>query len=148
MLKREKYLSKIREFYHMDLIKIITGIRRCGKSVLLTQIIDELQEKGVSIDHIIYVNFEDVEYAFIKNYLDLHNYVKERIVDQQKYYIFFDEIQMVSEWEKAVNSFKATLNVSIFLTGSNSKLLSGELATLLSGRYISFKIAPFSTIIT
>ena len=144
MLKREKYLSKIREFYHIDIIKIITGIRRCGKSVLLKQIIEELESENIRADHIIYVNFEDVEFSYIKDFMDLHNYIKEKIVDDQKYYILFDEIQMVSEWEKAVNSFKATLNVSIFLTGSNSKLLSGELATLLSGRYISFKIAPFS----
>lgn len=144
MLKREKYLSKIREFYHIDIIKIITGIRRCGKSVLLKQIIEELESENIRADHIIYVNFEDVEFSYIKDFMDLHNYIKEKIVDDQKYYILFDEIQMVSEWEKAVNSFKATLNVSIFLTSSNSKLLSGELATLLSGRYISFKIAPFS----
>lgn len=141
MIKREKYLCKIREFYDSDLIKVIIGIRRCGKSVLLKQIMEELKSDD---DHIIYINFEDVEYAFIKDYLDLNRYVKEKIIDDKKYYLFFDEIQLVTEWEKAINSFKATLNVSIFVTGSNSKLLSSELATLLSGRYISFKISPFS----
>ena len=144
MIKREKYLLKIREFYDADLIKVITGIRRCGKSVLLKQIIDEIKLMRVDDNHIIYINFEDVEYSFIKYYKDLNKYVKNKITDNKKYYLFFDEIQMVDEWEKVINSFKATLNVSLFITGSNSKLLSGELATLLSGRYVSFRISPFS----
>lgn len=144
MIIREKYLSKIREFYDSNLIKIITGIRRCGKSVLLKQIMNELKDNGVKENHIIYINFEDVEYSFIADYLDLNKYVKAKIADNKKYYLFFDEIQMVEKWEKTVNSFKATLNVSIFVTGSNSKLLSGELATLLSGRYVSFKVQPFT----
>jgi len=144
MIKREKYLLKIREFYDADLIKVITGIRRCGKSVLLKQIIDEIKLMRVDDNHIIYINFEDVEYSFIKDYKDLNKYVKNKITDNKKYYLFFDEIQMVDEWEKVINSFKATLNVSLFITGSNSKLLSGELATLLSGRYVSFRISPFS----
>ena len=143
MLLREDYLSKIREFYDLDIIKILIGIRRCGKSVLLKQIIDEIKNT-VDDNHIIYINFEDVTYAYIKNYLDLNDYVNKKIGDDKKYYLFFDEIQMVDDWEKAINSFKATLNVSIFITGSNSKLLSGEFATLLSGRYVSFKVFPFS----
>ena len=110
---------------------------------MLQQIIEEIKELGVDDKHILYINFEDVEYSYIHNYLDLNQYVKERIVDKEKYYLFFDEIQMVQDWEKAINSFRATMNVSIFVTGSNSKLLSGEFATLLSGRYVSFKIAPF-----
>ena len=144
MIKREKYLLKIREFYDVDLIKIITGIRRCGKSVLLKQIIEEIKEKGILDKQIIYINFEDIEYDFIKDYMDLHKYVKSKIINSEKYYLFFDEIQLVNNWEKAINSFKATLNVSIFITGSNSKLLSSELATLLSGRYVSFNLMPFS----
>lgn len=144
MIKRENYLSKIREFYDADLIKVITGIRRCGKSVFLKQIIDEIKQRKIKDNHIIYINFEDVEFSFIKNYKDLNKYIKNKIVDDNKYYLFFDEIQMVEEWEKVINSFKATLNVSLFITGSNSRLLSGELATLLSGRYISFRILPFS----
>ena len=98
MIKREKYLEKIREFYHTDLIKVITGIRRCGKSVLLKQIIEEIKELNVLDDHIIYINFEDVTFSFIENYLNLHNYIKEKIKDNQKYYLFFDEIQMVQDW--------------------------------------------------
>jgi len=144
MLKREKYLSQIRNFYDVDLIKVITGIRRCGKSILLKQIIEELKDKGIKEDNIIYINFEDLTYDNIKNYQDLNNYIKDKITKKSKYYLFFDEIQNVESWEKAINSFKSTMNVSIFVTGSNSKLLSGELATLLSGRYVSFKIAPFS----
>jgi len=144
MIKREKYLSKIRGFYNQDLIKVITGIRRCGKSVLLKQIIEELVENGIKKENIIYINFEDLEMSFIKNEIDLNNYIKEKIKLKGKYYLFFDEIQNVDNWEKAVNSFKSTKNVSIFITGSNSNLLSGELATLLSGRYVSFKIQPFS----
>ena len=143
MIIRERYLSKIREFYDSNLIKIITGIRRCGKSVLLKQIMNELIDNGIDDSHIIYINFEDVEYSFISDYLELNKYIKDKIIDKNKYYLFFDEVQMVDKWEKVVNSFKATLNVSIFVTGSNSKLLSGELSTLLSGRYVSFKVQPF-----
>lgn len=144
MIIREKYLSKIRPFYEQDLIKVIMGIRRCGKSVILLQIIDELKEKGIKDSQIIYINFEFEDYAFIKNDIDLHNYIKEKIVNKEKYYLFFDEIQNVEKWEKAVNSFKASQNISIFITGSNSDLLSGELATHLAGRYVSFKVYPFT----
>ena len=144
MIIRESYLKRIRPFYEMDLIKVIVGIRRSGKSVLLNQIQDELVETGVEVSKIIYLNFEDLENSFIENEMDLHRYVKERIEDHQKYYLFFDEIQNVMNFEKAINSFKATLNCSIFITGSNAKLLSGELATHLSGRYVSFLVLPFS----
>ena len=144
MIIREIYLSKIRPFYDQDLIKVIMGIRRCGKSVLLLQIIDELKEKGIEKKQIIYINFENEDYSFIKNDMDLHNYIKEKIINKEKYYLFFDEIQNIKDWEKAINSFKASKNVSIFITGSNSDLLSGELATHLAGRYVSFKIYPLT----
>lgn len=144
MIKREKYLKNIRGFYNQDLIKVITGIRRSGKSTLLKQIIEELKDNGINSKRIIYINFEDVEMSFIKNEMDLNAYIKKQIKDEEKHYLFFDEIQNVNNWEKAINSFKATKNVSIFITGSNSNLLSGELATLLAGRYVSFKIQPFS----
>ena len=144
MVKREKYLSQIRDFYDKDIIKIITGIRRSGKSVLLKQIIEELLQLGIDSNHIIYINFEDVKYANITTFLDLNNYVTSYMKDDKKYYLFFDEIQQVDKWEKTIVSLKSTRNASIFITGSNSKLLSGELATLLSGRYVSFRIAPFS----
>lgn len=144
MIIREKYLSKIRPFYDQDLIKVIMGIRRCGKSVILLQIIDELKEKGIPESQIIYINFENEDYSFIKDDFDLHNYIKEKIINTEKYYLFFDEIQNVEHWEKAINSFKASKNVSIFITGSNSDLLSGELATHIAGRYVSFKVYPFT----
>ena len=146
MIIREKYLSKIRPFYDQDLIKVITGIRRCGKSVILTQIMEELKHNGIKKDNIIYINFEDKEYSFINNDEKLYQYVKKKLVNKKKYYLFFDEIQNVTNWEKTINSLKSTMkeNVSIFITGSNSDLLSGELATHLAGRYVSFKIYPFT----
>ena len=144
MIIREKYLSKIRPFYDQDLIKVIMGIRRCGKSVLLLQIIEELKEKGIPESQVIYINFENEDYSFIKNDIDLHNYIKKKIVNKEKYYLFFDEIQNVKDWEKAINSFKSSKNVSVFITGSNSDLLSGELATHLAGRYVSFKLYPLT----
>lgn len=144
MILREQYLAKIRPFFNSDLIKVIVGIRRAGKSVLLRQIIAELMENGVDDSHVIYLNFEDLENSFIKDQMDLNKYIKDRLIDDRIHYLFFDEIQSVKNFEKAVNSFRSTINCSIFLTGSNSKLLSGELATYLSGRYVSFRIMPFS----
>lgn len=143
MIKREKYLNDIRPFYDENLIKVITGIRRCGKSVLLEQIVKELEDR-IDKNHIIYINFENVEYSDIENFKDLNNYVVNLIKDDKKYYLLFDEIQNIDSWEKTVNSLKATKNVSLFITGSNSDLLSGDLATLLSGRYVSFKMQPFT----
>lgn len=144
MLKREIYLEKIRDFYDSDLIKILVGIRRCGKSVILEQIMQELRERKVKEDHIIYVNFEFIEFENLTNYKELNNYVKERIKDDALYYLFFDEIQNVENFEKVVNSLRASQKVSIFITGSNSRLLSEELSTVLSGRYVSFRINPLS----
>ncbi len=146
MVIREKYLKKIRPFYDQDLIKVITGIRRCGKSVILNQIVAEIKKLGVLDDNIIYINFELSDYENIKTFKDLDLYIKERIINENKYYLFFDEIQYIEKWEKTVNSYKAKYgdNISIFITGSNSDLLSGELASLLSGRYVSFEIKPFT----
>lgn len=145
MLIRENYLKQIRGFYNSDLIKILVGIRRCGKSVILEQIINELKSQKVKDDHIININFEFVEYEELKDYKRLNSYVKEKIVDDKMYYIFFDEIQNVDNFEVVVNSLRASLkNVSIFITGSNSKLLSEELSTVLSGRYVLFNIYPLS----
>lgn len=148
MIIREKYLSKIRPFYNQDLIKVITGIRRCGKSVILKQIIDELKEQGIQDEQIIYINFEFENYYELFNHIAFNKYVEEKIGKNKKlkYYLFFDEIQKVDKWELAVNSFKAKYadKVSIFITGSNSDLLSGELATHIAGRYVSFKIFPFT----
>lgn len=143
-IKREQYLKEIRPYYEIDLIKVITGIRRSGKSKLLESIIEEIKEIGINDDHIIYINFEDLDYEFIDTAQKLNKFIKDKIFDQNKYFIFLDEIQHVDQFEKAIASFKATMNVSIFVTGSNSKLLSGELATLLTGRTVEFEIQPFS----
>lgn len=145
LIKRTQYLENIRRFYESNLIKVLTGIRRCGKSVLLSQIKDELvSEHGISKDHIISINFEDVKFSKIKGYVKLNDYVLKQITDDDKYYIFLDEIQHVNQFEKTLASLKATQNVSIFVTGSNSKLLSGRLASLLVGRCKEFKIMPFT----
>ena len=143
-LKREIYLRQIRPYYDVDLIKVITGVRRAGKSILLDTIKDELVQKGVDGDHIIYINLEDMDYEYIENATDLNKEIKTRILDEKKYYIFLDEIQHVKEFEKALASFRATMLVSIFVTGSNSTLLSGELATLLTGRTVEIEVLPFS----
>ncbi len=144
MIKRELYLRKLRDSYDSELIKIITGVRRSGKSVLMTQIIEEIRNKEVPEDHIIYVNFEDYDYSDYTKPKKFNKFIKDKIVDKKKYYLFFDEIQNVNEFEKVINSFRATMNVSIFITGSNSRVLSGDLATYLSGRYITIRIMPFT----
>ncbi len=143
-LKRENYLQAIRPYYKTDLIKVITGVRRAGKSILLATIKEELLEEGIRSDHIIYRNLEDLDYEYLKTAIDLHKEIKDQIKDNEKYYIFLDEIQHIENFEKALASFRATLNVSLFVTGSNSTLLSGELATLLTGRTVEFEILPFS----
>ena len=143
MIIRETYLKKIRNFYHLDLIKVITGIRRCGKSVLLMQIMDELRSQGIANEQIIYINFEDYDFSFIRTGMDLYEYVKEKLVSTNTYYLFFDEIQIIPEFERVINSLRMKYGASIFITGSNGKLLSGELATFLSGRYVSFSVQPF-----
>lgn len=145
IIKRTRYLEHIRRFYESDLIKVLTGIRRCGKSVLLTQIQNELiSDYHIDQDHIIYINFEDVKYSKLNSYIKLNNYILKCIKDTEKYYVFLDEIQHIKQFEKTLSSLKATQNVSIFVTGSNSKLLSGRLASLLVGRCKEFKIMPFS----
>ncbi len=146
MLIREDYLSKIRGFYDSNLIKILVGIRRCGKSIILNQIIDELTtKKKIRNDHIININFEFIEYEELTDYKKLNKYIKEQIKDDKIYYVFLDEIQNVDNFEKVINSLRASVkNISIFLTGSNSKLLSEELSSDLSGRYVLFNINPLS----
>lgn len=146
MLVREDYLSKIRGFYDSDLIKILVGIRRCGKSVILNQIIDELKEKkNIDEEHIIFINFEFIEFEDLLDYKKLNKYIKDKIKDDKIYYLFLDEVQNVDNFEKVVNSLRASVkNISIFLTGSNSKMLSDELSTVLSGRYVLFNINPLS----
>ena len=144
-IKRKRYLERIRPYYESNLIKVLTGIRRCGKSILLNQIKDEIvATKEIPDTHVIYINFEDLAFSNIHSYQSLNSYILKRIRDERKYYIFLDEIQHIKQFEKVLSSLKATQNVSIFVTGSNSKLLSGRLASLLVGRCKEFKIMPFT----
>lgn len=144
MVKREMYLERIRPFYHSEMVKVITGIRRCGKSTIMKQMIQELKDQDIPDNKIIYLNFEDYKYRMLCNADSLYKYIEKSINAEGKYYLFFDEIQNVTEFELVINSFRSTHDVSIFITGSNSKLLSGELATHLSGRTISFRVMPFN----
>ncbi len=142
MIIRKNYLNKIRPFISKPVIKVITGIRRCGKSVLMQQLRDELFAKGVLLEHVIYINKELNEFDFIRNYQDLHDYVSSQSKSGGKktHYLFIDEIQEIEQWERAIGSFLAEKKYDIYITGSNAQLLSSELATLLSGRYVEFQI--------
>ena len=145
MLKREKYLIKIRDFYNeTSLIKIIYGLRRAGKSVILMQIINEIKNNGIDDEHIIYINFESLDYSFIKNAQDLNDYIKSQIKDKKIYYIFLDEVQKVQDFERGINSIRITNQCSIFITGSNSKMTFMELSTDITGRYVSFRVNPLT----
>lgn len=145
MIKRDLYLNKIRDFYNeVSLIKIIYGLRRSGKSVILTQIMEELKSDKIDEKHIVYMNFESLEYSFIKDAKDLDTYIKSLVKDKKTYYVFLDEIQKVNDFEKGINSLRVTNQFSIFITGSNSKMTFMELSTDLSGRYVSFKVNPLT----
>lgn len=144
MVIRESYLKRIRPFYHEKLIKVIVGVRRCGKSVLLNQICDDLKESGVKDESITLINFELYANKPLRNADALHEFISSRMRDGEMHYVFLDEIQRVDGFEDVVNSLQAGGNASVFITGSNSKLLAGEMATLLSGRYVSFRIMPFN----
>ena len=138
-------MKRIRPFIGNELIKVMTGIRRAGKSVMLELIKEELIESGVNSNNFISINFEDLRYTHLLNAMALHKEILERAEQiEGKVYLFFDEIQEVSEWEKCVNSFRVSLDCDIYITGSNARLLSGELATYLGGRYVEFIIYPFS----
>ena len=145
MIKREMYMRRIRPFINTELIKVMTGLRRSGKSVMLELIKDELTEHGCTRKQFISFNFEKMENEQFCNAKALHNEVM-RIASNinGKVYLFFDEIQEVSDWEKCVNSLRVDLDCDIYITGSNAKLLSGELSTYLAGRYVEFIIYPFS----
>lgn len=145
MIKREMYMSRIRPFIGTELVKVMTGIRRCGKSVMLDLIKEELIDSGISTAQMITFNFEAMSNAHLCTAQALHDEVMKRAAALEgKVYLFFDEIQEVKQWEKAVNSFRVELDCDIYITGSNAKLLSGELATFLGGRYVEFTIYPFS----
>lgn len=145
MIKREMYMKRIRPFIGNDLIKVMTGIRRAGKSVMLELIQEELIASGIDADNFICINFEDLRNVHLLNAMALHEEILKRAEQLKgKVYLFFDEIQEVEDWEKCINSFRVSLDCDIYITGSNAKLLSGELATYLGGRYVEFVIYPFS----
>ncbi len=140
MVIRESYLSKIRPFIGKDVIKVLTGIRRGGKSVLLEQVRDEINSPNT-----VFLNFEDLGNQHLCEYSAFHDFICDKIGDsKEKFYLFFDEIQEVEGWEKAINSLRVKYKADIYITGSNSKLLSGELATYIAGRYVSLVVYPFS----
>lgn len=145
MIKRKFYLEKIVKLIDTKDIKVITGVRRCGKTVLLKQIIDELENRGIASENIIYMSFESSKYKNIRNDDDLDEFIFSKTNNLNgKIYLLFDEIQKVKNWEVSLNSYRVDLECDIYITGSNSQLLSGELATLISGRYISINMLPFS----
>ena len=145
MIKREKYLEVFRKYKDVDLIKIIVGLRRSGKTTFLKSIIEELQDMGVKNENIIYISFETVEHRNVETSKELDEIILEKIENiEGKMYLLFDEIQKVNGWEDSINSYRASFDCDIYVTGSNSKLLSSELATLIAGRYVTINIYPFS----
>ena len=145
MIDRELYMGKIRPFIDRPVIKVIAGIRRCGKSVVLQLIKEELERRGVPKERIIYMNFESFEWMDIVDAKSLYLYIKKRVeMVGDKVYILLDEVQEVQGWEKAVDSFMVDWDVDVYVTGSNSRLLSSELSTYIAGRYVSFRIMPLS----
>ena len=144
MIKRDLYLNQLRDFIDKPLIKVITGIRRSGKSVILKLLKEELLERKINEEQIIYLNFDSFEFADIDKADKLYNYIKTRIKEQKRYYILLDEIQEVDSWEKAVNSFLIDFDSDIYITGANSRLLSSELATYIAGRYVELNLFTLS----
>ena len=143
MIERSEYLEQLKRFKDKDLIKVVTGIRRCGKSTLFELFIDYLKENGIKDNQIIKINLEDADYNF-DSYKELYDYVNKKLDSKKQYYVFLDEVQNVPKFQKAVDSLYIKKNVDVYITGSNAYLLSGELATLLSGRYIEIKMLPLS----
>ena len=144
MIQRQAYLDSLISFRDKMLIKVVTGIRRCGKSTLFELYQDYLRDDGVSDNQIISINLEDGEYGEIETYKQLYDFVNEKIIPDKKVYIFIDEVQRVTDFQKCVDSLYVKKNCDVYITGSNAYLLSGELATLLSGRYVEIKMLPLS----
>lgn len=143
MIRRERYLNQLKKFKDKDVIKVVTGIRRAGKSTILEAFSNELKNE-VPEERILFFNLESAAYDSVRNYHDLYKAVSEKISGKEKHYIFIDEIQNVKDFEKAVNALTADFNIDLYLTGSNAFLLSSELATLLSGRYVEIHLQPLS----
>lgn len=143
-INRPEYLNKLIEYKDKDIVKIVTGIRRCGKSTLLDLFHDFLIDTGISNDNIIHMNMESLKYQDILDYKAFYKYISDKIQPDIKTYLIFDELQAVSHWEKAIESFRLDYNVDIYITGSNAYLLSSEFSTLLSGRFVEIKMMPLS----
>jgi len=144
LFTRSVWVEKIRKFRGSGLITVITGIRRCGKSSLMLLCIKDLLENGVPQENIVHINFEFMEYDAVRDYRELYKVIKKKMPKRGKYYVFLDELQQVENWEKAVNSLRAETDAEICITGSNAWLLSSEIATLLSGRYVEIHLLPLS----
>ena len=144
MIDRPNYINELIKFKDKDLIKIITGIRRCGKSTLMNLFKEYLLQTGIDSSQIISINLEDLKYNFIQNYMDLYNYITKNLLEDKKNYIFIDEIQIIPEFQKVADSLYLNKNIDLYITGSNAKLLSSELSTLLTGRYVEIKMLPLS----
>ena len=144
MVERQEYLDELRKWQNEKVIKVVTGLRRCGKSTLLSQFQNELLRSGIADEQIISINFEDLQFESLTSYSKLYQYVSERLCPDRMNFVFLDEVQMVDDFQKAVDSLYLKDNVDLYITGSNAYLLSGELATLLSGRYVEIKMLPLS----
>lgn len=144
LINRPEYLNQLIQNRDVDLIKIVTGIRRCGKSSLLDLYHQYLSDAGVADANIIHMNLESLRYRTLSDYLAFYDYVSERIPAGEKTYLIFDELQAVEHWEKAIESFRLDFDVDIYITGSNAYLLSTEFSTLLSGRYVEIRMLPLS----
>ena len=144
LINRPSYLDQLIQNKDVDLVKVVTGIRRCGKSSILDLFHQYLVDDGVSEDNIVHMNLESLKYRNLTDYLSFYDYVSEHIVEDERNYLIFDELQMVEHWEKAIESFRLDFDVDIYITGSNAYLLSTEFSTILSGRYIEIKILPLS----
>ena len=144
MVERQEYMQKLIQWKDRQVIKVVTGVRRCGKSTLLLMFREFLEKNGVDSKKCISINFEDLRYEDLKDYHKLYAYIMEHVTEEGRYYIFLDEIQLVPDFQKAVDSLYLRENVDLYLTGSNAAMLSGELATMLSGRYVEIRMLPLS----
>ena len=144
MFERPLYLNRLRKYRDTEFIKVITGVRRSGKTFLLQMLKNDLLKSGIAPEQIIDINFESMKYSKLTEKEPFYNYVMQRAVSGKKMYLFFDEVQRVNQWQDAVNSFRVDLDADIYISGSNASLLSGELATLLTGRMVEIPVYPLS----